>query len=316
MKSRWSAMLGPLGILLLAGSVTASDPVAVLTEFSVATGDIGVRRAGASEWTPPQPLLALRAGDQVRVAGDGRAVVVFAGGGVQTVSAANSPFAIQAPRARSATEQAAGVLGGVVRFLLGHQTEPSYESLSVRGSGPESVRIVSPRETRVLAGPLTFEWTGPATLRYHLQLLGPQGLLWERHGLARQPLDYPASVPPLQAGVRYTWALNAPGQPSQRASFDVLSADEAARVAAALAAVRTATGSDYPPSTGTLMRAGLLAQEHLYAAARRELADALAADPDSAGLRLLLGHVYERTGLTELAAREFGEASALSRPKR
>jgi Flp pilus assembly protein TadD len=63
------------------------------------------------------------------------------------------------------------------------------------------------------------------------------------------------------------------------------------------------------------MRAGLLFQESLYADARRELVKAISASPEEATLHLLLGHVYDRTGLRQLAASEFDEAEALSAPK-
>jgi lipoprotein NlpI len=39
------------------------------------------------------------------------------------------------------------------------------------------------------------------------------------------------------------------------------------------------------------------------------------ASPDEATLHLLLGQVYDRTGLKALAASEFDEAEALSAPR-
>ena len=63
------------------------------------------------------------------------------------------------------------------------------------------------------------------------------------------------------------------------------------------------------------MRAGLLFQETLYADARRELVQAITASPEEATLHLLLGHVYDRTGLKQLAANEFDEAEALAAPR-
>jgi Tfp pilus assembly protein PilF len=60
------------------------------------------------------------------------------------------------------------------------------------------------------------------------------------------------------------------------------------------------------------MRAGFLFEQELYAEARRELLAALQADPDEPGLHVMLGHVYERTGLPALAAEEFDEAQYLS----
>lgn len=60
---------------------------------------------------------------------------------------------------------------------------------------------------------------------------------------------------------------------------------------------------------------GLLFQESLYADARRELVAAIAAAPEEATLHLLLGQVYDRTGLRSLAADEFDEAEALAAPR-
>lgn len=300
-----------VGVLLLPGSGLGAEPVAVLTELRVSTGEIRVRRAQETDWRMPEPLLALRPGDQVRCTGDGRAVLVFTGGGVQTVSAANSPFAVEAPRGQSGTERARAVLGGAAQFLLGQQKTFRYESLSVRGVGPEPTRLVSPRATSLLPGPVTFEWTGPAALRYHVQVLGSQGVQWQQSDLPRRPVTYPASAPPLQPGTRYTWALSAPGQPVQQAQFQILPTAEATRVQAILAELRTASESAYPPNTVLLMRAGLLVQEGLYAAARRELVDGLAANPDSPEFHVLLGTVYERTGLDDLAAQEADEAGSL-----
>jgi hypothetical protein len=293
----------------------ASEPVAVLTDFRVATGEIRVKRVNETDWTAPQPLLSLRPGDQVLATGDARAVLVFAGGGVAAVSAANSPFPIQVPRTPSESEKARAVLRGVIQFLSGQQNGPQYAALSVRGVGPEPTRIVSPRDTRLLPGPVTFEWTGPGSLRYHVRVVGPRGQQWEQSDLSRQPLDYPASAPPLRQGERYTWELTAPGQPLQRAQFEILSGAEADRIEAALADLRPSTLVGYPPSTVVLVRAGFLLQEGLHATARRNLLDGIAADPESPALHLLLGQVYGRIGLSDLAARAVAEANSLSTPK-
>jgi hypothetical protein len=64
-----------------------------------------------------------------------------------------------------------------------------------------------------------------------------------------------------------------------------------------------------------VIRVGLLLHEKLYADARRELLAGIAAEPGSPTFRELLGVVYDRTGLEELAVVEFEEASMLSRPK-
>lgn len=315
MLTRWRVGAA-LAMLLLGGLGWAAEPVAVLTELRPGSGEIRVKRAGESDWVVPQPLLALRAGDQVRVTGDARAVVVFTGGrGAETVSQANSPLVVQAPTAESGVDKLRSLLGGITQFLLGQQKEVAYRSLSVRSLPAQPPVIISPRETRLLPGPVTFEWGGSDRLRYRLRVSAPQGLLWEQANLRRQPVEYPASESPLRAGVQYTWALEAPGHPVQQAQFEILPDAEVARVRSALAELQPGRLVGYPPNTVALMRAGLLVQERLYHEARRELLAALAADPDEPGLHLLLGHVYDRVGLQELAAQEFDEAQFLSTVK-
>jgi hypothetical protein len=304
------------GVLLAAALAWASDPVAVLTEMQARQGKVEVKPAGA-DWQSPKPLLSLRAGDQVRAVGDARAVLVFTGGrGTQVVTSANSPFAIQAQTAEGTSDRARTVLGNVTSFLIGQQREKSYQSLSVRSVRAQPPLILAPRDTRVLPGSLTFEWAGSDRLKYRVRLLGPPGaVVWEQSGLERRPLPYPASAPALTAGTRYTWELQTQEHGAQSASFEIASAADATRVRDSLALLTPSTAQAYPPATLALMRAGLLFQETLYADARRELLTAIAAAPEEPTLRLLLGHVYDRTGLTQLAATEFDEAEALTAPR-
>ena len=292
--------------MFLPGLAWAAEPVAVLTEIRIGQGDVQVKRAGDLAWTAPQPLLALGPGDQLRATGDGRAVIVFiGGGGSQTVSSTNSPFTIQAPTGETGAARLRGLLASVTQFLLGQGKEPAYQSLSVRSARVGPPLILSPRESRILPGPVIFEWAGSDRPRYRVRIFGPHGLVWERANLPRQPLPYPPGPPALQAGVRYTWELEAEGYPRERAQFELVPPSEAERVQAALALLEPATLADYPRNTVALMRAGLLFQEGLYHEARRELLTAVRADPDEPTLHRLLGHVYERVGLRDLAAQEF-----------
>ena len=289
----------------------AADPVAVFTEIRPGKGEIRVKRAEDSDWTVPRALQALRAGDQVRVTADGRATVTFTGGGTQAVTAANSPFTVAAPRGETGTDRAKGLVAGVTQFLLGQPKPPTYQALSVRSGSPPP-RILTPRETRVMPGPVTFEWTGPPRPDYSIRVLDPQGPVWEQAGVPRRPLPYPASAPALAPGGRYRWTLEAPGQPAQESGFDVLAEGDAARIRAALADLAS-SGEAGSPSA--LVRAGLFFREGLYADARRELTTAIAQDPDEPTLRQLLGYVYDRVGLVDLAAQEFDEAEFLATRK-
>jgi hypothetical protein len=312
MTTRWAALAGAL-VLGLAAVAPAADPVGVLTEIRAERGRIEVKRAGETEWKPAQPLLALRPADQIRASGEARASLVFTGGrGAQAVSAANSPFTIQAPTAAGASDKVRGLVGGVTDFLAGKQKDLAYLPLSVRAVRPPRVVQIQPRQTKLLPGAVTFEWNGSSTLRYKIRVLGPQGMLWEQAGLPRKLVAYPASAPALEPEVRYFWQLETEGQPVQQAEFQILPAAEAKRVRESLDILVPAQLPGYPPSSVALVRAGYVLRDGLYADARRELLMALSGDPDEPTLHLLLGQVYDAIGLGELAQLEFLEARDLS----
>jgi hypothetical protein len=232
------------------------------------------------------------------------------------VTQSNSPFTVAAGASQGTSDRAKAVLANVTNFLLGQQREKTYQSLSVRSVRAKPPIILAPRETRVLPGAVTFEWAGSDRLKYSVKLLGPQGaVVWEQAGVERRSLAYPTTAPKLTPGARYSWELSTREHGVQRASFDIASAADAARVGEALGVLTPATAGNYPPATLALMRAGLLFQETLYADARRELVSAIAAAPEEATLHLLLGHVYDRTGLKQLASNEFDEAEALAAPR-
>jgi hypothetical protein len=315
MKALSGVILGAIAVLA-AALAWAQEPLAVLTEIRVTHGKVEVKPAADPDWQPPRPLQSLRAGDQVRVTGEGRAVLVFTGGrGTQLVTQANSPFTVQAQAGEATTDRARTILGNVTTFLLGQQRDKTYQSLSVRSLRAQTPLILAPRDTRVLPGALTFEWAGSDRLKYRVRLRGPQdNVLWEQTDLDRRPLAYPSGAPALPPG-RYSWELETREHGVQRASFDVAPPADVARVKDALAALTPAAARGYPPATLSLMRAGLLFQESLYADARHELVSAIRADPEEPTLRLLLGHVYDRTGLKDLAVNEFDEAEALTAPR-
>jgi hypothetical protein len=291
----------------------AVDPVAYLTEITRGRGHVQVKAPGADEWKRPQPLLALRHGDQVRVTADARVVVLYhAGGATQTVTAANSPFTIGPPAASAPPGQVGVVVSGVTQFLLGKQGPQTFRRAAARsvdaGNGPV---ILTPRETRLFPGPVTFEWEGSDQLRYRVRVASARRVLWEQSELRRRPLPYPAAAPPLAPGVLYTWELEAPEQPSQQTRFEILFDAEAARIREQLALLAGASGPGYSAGTLRVMRAAVLYQAGLYQEVRRELETTVAGSDDPTGYTLL-GHVYERVGLSSRAALAFERARALA----
>ena len=312
-------MRGPMGVaraaivVLLVAPAWAADPVAVLTEIQVRRGQVHVRAVGDSQWSAPKPLQSLRPGDQVRVVGDGRAVLVFTGGrGTEIVTQSNSPYSVSALAESGATDRVKSVIGGVTNFLLGQQRERTFQSLSVRSVRPQPPAILGPRETRVLPGNVVFEWAGSDRLRYQVRVVGAQGVIWQMDDVERKALVYPSSAPALAPGGRYVWELETKEHGVQAAQFEVASATDAAAVTDSLAVLTPANARGYTPATLSLMRAGLLFQQRFYADARRELEAGIATSPEEPTLHLLLGHVYDRIGLKQQAANAFDEAEALS----
>ncbi len=300
-------VLAPTGGL----AAQAGDPVAVLTEIKAGQGEVRVKLATETDWKAPLPLLSLRPGDQVRASGRATAVLLFTGGqGTQTVSAANSPYTVSAPTVGPAAGKAQGLVANLSRVLIGKKKDLTYVPLAVR-SVKQPPLLLSPRDGKLL-GPPSLEWAGSDRLRYTVRLFGAQGLVWEQVNPPRAPLPYPASAPSLRPDVPYRWELEAPGFPAQQGRFTILPPAAAAPIRETLADLDPATLRDFPRNTVLVMRTGFLVDQELYAEARRELLAAIAADPDEPSLHLMLGHVYERTGLKELAAEEFDEAQFLS----
>jgi hypothetical protein len=310
---RGGAAMAMVVLAWAAAPAWAADPVAVLTEIQVRRGQVHVRAVGENEWGAPKPLQSLRPGDQVRVVGDGRAVLVFTGGrGTEIVTQNNSPFTVSAQAEGGATDRVKSVIGGVTNFLLGQQRERTFQSLSVRSVRTQPPAILGPRDTRVLPGSVVFEWAGSDRLRYNVRLVGAQGVLWKIDDVQRKPLAYPSTAPALTPGGRYVWELETKEHGVQAAQFEVASQADSATMQDSLAVLTPATAPGYTPATLALMRAGLLFQQRFYADARRELDAGIATSPDEPTLHLLLGHVYDRIGLKQQAAQEFDEAEALS----
>ena len=313
---RWQVFVsGAVGVIGLAVA-WAAEPVAVITEIGLGSGELGVQLAGESAWKPPQPLQALRPGDQMRASGDGRLVVVFTGGrGVTVVSQANSPFVIPPPAGAAGGERARALLDDLTRILLGQYRDVKYRQLQTRDARLLP-RILSPRETRLLPGPPRFEWAGPDYLRYDVRVFGPSGLVWEQRALPRRPEEYPTGAPALEPGVRYVWELAAKGHVVQLTWFQVLTPPEATRVQSDLALLESSAVQSYPRGTLRAMRAGVFIREGLFHDARRELMAGIVIDPEEPTLHLLLGGVYERTGLTDLADEAYAEAQSLLTSRR
>lgn len=303
-----------LGALLaLAGPAAAqtTESAGVITEIKPARGRVEVKAAAGGDWRPARPLLALRAGDVVRTTEDASAVVLLSGGrGMVRVAGAAGSLTVPGVAASGQGQKAKALVEASLGFLAGTTKESSQAVLATRSQARPPV-ILSPRNGRALPDGLAFEWLGSRFSRYTVRLVGPSGPVVERREVTGPRWAYPADAPALTPNTRYTLQITAGAQPTQEAWFEVVDAARARAVADDLAALEQELGPAAPATSKAVMRAGLLAREGLLHDARRVLVAALEADRDEPTLHLLLGDLYTRTGLTQLAAESFDEAQFL-----
>jgi hypothetical protein len=268
--------------------------------------------AGDGQFHPAQPLLALRRGDEIRVSGNGQVVLLYhAGSGTRRITRADSPFTVGSPPPVAADARLRDLLA-TVGEVLRKQDSTSKRTAAVRGAAA-SVKLVSPRSTRLLPGSLVFEWAGGDGARHAIRLTGPGGrVVWEARNVTSPPVTYPADAPRLVAGDQYTWEVETPGLLAEPAWFQILTEREARRVRELLGVLNGDTRDGYSRGTIPLMRAAVLVNEGLYADARRELSAAVAMNPVEPSYQMLLANVYERIGLTDWASAACERALALA----
>jgi hypothetical protein len=197
-------------LLVVPGLARGADPVAVLTEIEISRGKVEVA-SGGTGWSAPKPLQSLRDGDQIRVEGAGRAVLVFTGGrGTQIVDRNNSPYTVRAKSDAGAGDRAKAVIGGVTNFLLGQQRERTYQSLSVRGV---ETTMLGPRgNTKVRPDKVMIEWVGSDTIPYTVRLKakGSSDVVWQQTDIQRAQVKEPAVAPPLTPNIKTVWEVGYP----------------------------------------------------------------------------------------------------------
>jgi len=285
-------------VLLTAAPAGAAPPIGVVTELHLKNGQIEVKPSGGGQWEPATPLLSVAEGDQLRVSGAGRAVLVFAASQRSAVvTSANSPFVAAAPAQPSLGERIMAALG----FLQATPREPraGLATRSPRDFSP--VVMLAPRDTRIAADAIRLEWAGPEGERYTVRVLtGDGGVLWETKGVEARPIAPAGNELRLVPG-RYRWEIESLAHGIHGVTFDVATPDAVAQAKAAVAAVDAA---GYPSVTAALLRGAALMREGFHADARRELLQAIAANPEEPTLHLLLADVYSKTRLDNLAAAE------------
>jgi hypothetical protein len=291
----------------------APETAGMVTEMKVGKGRVEVRSGGAADWRRAGPLLALRAGDEVRATDDAVAVILLSSGrGTSRVDASNSPFVVPAPSAVSTAQKAKTLVAGSLGFLSATTKETPTAVLSTR-SGGRSPEVLTPRNGPVLPDALVFEWLGSQFSRYTVRVSGPSDVVLERKGVVGARFAYPADAPALRPGIRYRLQVEALGHPPHEAWFEIVPPARAEAVRQELRELEEGLGPSVPPSSLAAVKAGALAADGLLHDARLAVLSALARDPDEPTLHVLLGNLYLRTGLPHLAAESLDEAEFLER---
>ena len=317
MRDRWRVIVPVAAVAVALGVWTertggqAAETAGMITEIKVGHGKVEVRTGGAG-WRPAAPLNTLRVGDQVRAAGDAVAVLLLAGGrGTVRVEAPNSPYTVTGIQTEDTTSQKARtLLSASLGFLSTGTKERPKAVLSTRGS-TRRPEILTPRNGPVLPDSIQFEWLGSQFSRYTVRVLDPSGVVLERKGVVGARFPYPADAAALKPGVRYRFQVEALGHQPYEAWFEVVDPARATAVRDDLNQLETALGPGVSPNSLAAVKGGALAAEGLYHDARLVALAALARDPDEPTLHMLLGNLYQKTGLPQLAAESFDEAQFL-----
>jgi hypothetical protein len=287
-----------------------AETAAVITEIKPGRGRVEVKPASGGDWRPAGPLLALRVGDTVRTTENAVAVVLLSGGrGTARVEGASGSFTVPAASTAGQGQKARALVESSLGYLAGTARESSQAALATRSIGRPPV-VLGPRNGRALPEGLAFDWLGGRSSRYTVRVVGPGGMVVERRDVTGVRWPYPTDAPPLSPNVRYTVQVIGAG-PAQEAWFEVVDAARQRAVAADLESLDQAMGASASPTSRAVLRAGLLAREELLHDARQVVVAALAQDRDEPTLHQLLGDLYRRVGLPDLAAESFDEARHL-----
>lgn len=297
----WAGWFAP--ILRAAQS---EDVVAVLTEIKFNRGDIQISHPGKTA-ERAAVLQSLYTGSKVQVSNGATATIVFTDGSrAVTVDEKNSPFEIK-PAAKTA-----GRLKEAADSLVGKKSASNFVGLAVRGKtrGPT---LLAPRETKLLTATPRFQWVGVEGQPSAVKISGADGVIWSAENIAGTQIVYPASAPALQSGIMYSWSAERRGVTAEKAAFSLLGAEESRAIKARLAEIDAADG--IPKTTLAILKGSLLISKELYYDARETLLEAAKSDPQEPTLYFLLGEVYEKTGLKNLAQESYSEAELLTERK-
>ena len=298
MSRKWGAAI--VSVLAVAFSLTTGtsraaspEPIAVVTQVR---GDVLLMRAGKSVPEKVRTTVFLRAGDVLKAASGGGALVYQVYAPIVRILAGQqrkiNPVRLAARNGALTAEEFASIrvqYAAAVRRV----SSPS----AGRRSGPNAVRFValSPRHSLILTPRPALTWTSvTGATGYQVRLLDESGqAVWETFA-AESHLAYPADQPPLAPG-KYQWEVVAQG--TTQAMQDLAPFTVATPEESAAARRDTERAARLVPDSKAINLPYIAAclKHRLYPEAETALQQALKQAPKDAALLTLLADVYRAT---------------------
>jgi hypothetical protein len=309
MQIRYLVLGMILGAVFVQSFAEAGEP-APLAVLMSCSGEVTVVK---SDGTTVQGSFGhqLADGDEVRTGKGAGADILFENGNYVSIGS-NSSMKVKGSKAQKA--DSAKPLGDngfeVTQNFLKLKTAQGTSSISgLRGPDDraEQLRVVSPRETRVLNGRPTFVWeTGEEGEELQLTVYSEGAVHWKHtvHGVNK--LTYPEDAPALASGPSYAWKLETtdplryPPLASQAAFFEIIPEEERSSLETTLE--RIEVDGSLAPVSRHVMRASVYFNHGLLANAVAETEAALSASPGDLSLQSILARLYSQVGRTAEAA--------------
>lgn len=188
----------------------------------------------------------------------------------------------------------------------------------LRSSDANDILLVSPRKSKIPNVRPLFQWSVAMPFeRYVVSVYSDSGIVWT-HKTKSLSVTFPAEERPLKGGRSYFW--NVKGEQmfreyrSEDVEFTIDDAASVARIRGTVEEIRTLFKGDTASHSYKFIVASFYEQEGYLDEARGYFEDLQAAYQDAPRIHEILGNLYAKMGLKDLAIIEFQKALLVGPP--